>query len=54
MYKSLFIVYLLFVLTNTYTHIKILNYITSAPTGFSVSAPPSGSFDIAFAKGISQ
>jgi hypothetical protein len=29
---------------------KILNYITNAPTCFSASAPPSGNFDITFAK----
>jgi len=33
-----------------YIYIKILNYITNAPTCFSASAPSSGSFDIVFAK----
>jgi hypothetical protein len=33
-------------------YIKILNYITNAPTRFGVSAPSSGSFDIVFAKVI--
>jgi hypothetical protein len=30
--------------------IKILNYVTNAPTLFGASAPSSGIFDIAFAK----
>ena len=53
MYISrIFIVYLLFVPTNAYIHIKILNYVTSAPTGFGASASSSGSFHISFAKVI--
>jgi len=35
-----------------YIHIYILNYITNAATCFDISAPSSGSFDIAFAKVI--
>jgi hypothetical protein len=35
---------------HTYINIKILNYITKAPTCFGASAPSSGSFDIVFAK----
>jgi len=43
--------------THTHTHkhevnMKILNYITRAPTYFAASIPSSGSFDIAFAKVI--
>jgi hypothetical protein len=45
---------LLFVPTNahihTYIYITILNDITNAPTCFGAFAPPSGSFDIVFAK----
>jgi hypothetical protein len=44
--------YLLFICTNKYIYIKILNYITNASTCFGVSALFSGSFDIAFAKVI--
>jgi hypothetical protein len=33
-----------------YIYIKILNYVTNSPTCVGVSAPSSGSFDIAFAK----
>jgi hypothetical protein len=48
--------YLLFVPTNTHTHIynKILNYITNAPTCFGASAPSAGSFDIVFAEVIKR
>jgi hypothetical protein len=48
----IFIVYYLFVPTNAqiYLYIRILNYITKAPTCFGAFAPSSGSFDIVFAK----
>jgi len=36
--------------THIYICIKILNYITNAPTCFGAIAPSSGSFDIAFGK----
>jgi len=53
MYKlCIFIVYYLFVPTNAHIYIKISNYITNASTCSDVSAPSSGSFDIAFAKVI--
>jgi len=42
----------LFVPINAYIHIKILNYITGAPTGFGAFAQSSGSFDTAYAKVI--
>jgi hypothetical protein len=47
-----FIIYYLYqqMHTHTHTYIKILNYITNAPTCFSFSALSSESFDIAFAK----
>jgi hypothetical protein len=49
----IFIVYyLLFVPTNAHTCIKTLKYITNAPTCFGAAAPPSGKFDIVFAKVI--
>jgi hypothetical protein len=35
-----------------YIYVKILIYITNAPTCFGASAPSSWSFDIAFAEGI--
>jgi SUMO ligase MMS21 Smc5/6 complex component len=38
--------------THTHIYIKILNYITNAPTCFGASAPSSGSFDVAFVKVI--
>jgi hypothetical protein len=49
----LFIIYyLLFIPTNAHTCIKTSKYITNAPTCFGAAAPPSGKFDIAFAKVI--
>lgn len=45
-------IYLLFLPTNAHKYIKILNYITKAPTRFGAFAPSSGSFDIAFIKFI--
>ena len=35
---------------HTFIHIKMLSYITNAPTCFGASAPSSGTFDIVFAK----
>ena len=43
---------LLFVPTNEYIHITILNHITNAPICFGASATSSGSFDIVFAEVI--
>jgi hypothetical protein len=43
--------YLLFLLKHpVYLYIHISHYVTNAPTSIGVSAPNSGSFDIAFAK----
>jgi hypothetical protein len=41
--------YYLFVPRNAHIYINILNFTTNAPTFFGVSAPSSGSFDVAFA-----
>jgi hypothetical protein len=46
------IIYYLYQQMHIYIYIKVLNYITNAPTCFSSSAPSSGSFDIAFAEVI--
>ena len=40
----------LYVYMCVYIYIKTLNSIANAPTCFSASTPPSGSFDIVFAK----
>jgi len=37
-------------MSTTHIYVIILNYITNAATSFGASSPPSGSFDIAFAK----
>jgi len=44
----IFIVYYLY----QQMHIYVLKYITNAPTCFGAAAPPSGKFDIVFAKDI--
>ena len=46
--------YLLFVPKNAHTCIKTLSYITYDPTCFGSSVPPSGRYDIAFAKVIKR
>jgi hypothetical protein len=44
--------YLLFIPRNALIYITILNHITNSPTCLSATAPPSGNFDIVFAKVI--
>jgi hypothetical protein len=50
MNKLLHIFIICYLYQQMHIYIKILNYITNAPTYFSSSTPPSGSFDIAFDK----